>query len=248
MTQMVKIYADRKMFRQLIFTILIFLVLLVLWVGFWLLWKRTLLGSPEYRLKPERFHLSEHPPWIPATLVHEILTTAKFGPNESVLDAKLPAKIAVAFAANPWVQKVIKVQIKYPAEVYVDLEYRSPVCLVQLPGGHGFYPVDANGILLPTDYFTQGTKEENDERMNAFLFVEGAPSNPIGYFGDSWGDPTVEKAAKIAADRGPNARAEGFVAIKILIEQKENPAAIRWDPQPPKYQLVTEDGRVIDCE
>jgi len=226
------------MFRKILFTILILLVLLVLWVGFWLLWKRTLLGSPEYHLKPERFHLSEHPPWIPKTLVHEILTTAKFRPNESVLDVGLSKKIAAAFAANPWIQKVQKVQIKYPGEVYVDLDYRSPVCLVELPGGNGFYPVDANGILLPTDYFTQGTKEENDERMNAFLFVEGAPSNPIGAPGDPWGDSAVEKAAKIAAQLGSNARAEGIVSIKILIEQKENPAAIRWDPQPPEFQLV----------
>jgi len=154
----------------------------------------------------------------------------------------------VAFAANPWVQKVRKVQIKYPAEVYVDLDYRSPVCLVQVPGGAGSYPVDANGILLPTDYFTQGTAEEIAEKKNAFLFVEGAPSNPIGSFGDPWGDPSVEKAAKIAALLGSDAKTRGIVSIKILIAQKENPAAVLWDPPQPEFQLLTEDGRVFEWE
>ena len=234
------------MFRQLIFTILILLVLLCLWGGLWLRWKRDLLHSEEYCLNPGRFHLSEHPPWIPETLVHEVLMAAKFGPEESVLDEKLPEKLAVAFAANSWIQKVRSVQIMYPAEVFVDLEYRSPVCLVELPGGHWLYPVDADGVLLPTDYFTRGTEEEIVEKKNAFLLVEGAPSNPIGSFGDPWGDSSVEKAAKLAAKLGANAKTRGITSIKILIAQKDNPSAILWDAQPPKFQVVAADGRVFD--
>jgi len=163
----------------------------------------------------------------------------------SVLDKKLPEKLAAVFTANPWVAKVRKVQIHYPARVDLDLEYRSPICLVELPGGHGFYPVDASGILLPTEYFTQGTPEENAERMNSLLFVVGTLTNPIGSFGDPWGDPVVEKAAKIADLLGHDAQARGIVSIKILSEPKESLSVNRWDPQPTEFQLITENGDVF---
>jgi len=231
------------MFRQLIFTILVVGLLLGAWWGLWSIWKYGLLHSSAYLLNPKRFHLPDHPPWIPETLVYEVLTAAKFAPKESVVDAKLPERIAVAFRANPWVQTVRSVQIKYPAEVYVELDYRNPVCLVELPSGKRFYPVDANGILLPTNYFTQGTREEIEEKKSAFLFVVGTPSNPIGSFGDSWGDSVVEKAAKIAAMLGENAKTWGIVSIKILTEQNDHPDAIRWNTQPAEFQLVAENGR-----
>ena len=234
-----------KMSRQLLFAILTIVLCLGIWWGLWSIWKYSLLHSQEYRLKPGRFHLSEPPPWIPETLVHDVLATAKFGAKESVLNKKLPERLAVAFKANPWVQKVRKIQIKYPAEVYVELDYRSPVCLVELPGGHGFYPVDADGIFLPADYFTQGTQEEKAEKMSPFPFVVGTPSNPIGSIGDPWGDSAVGKAAKIAALLGTNAKNWGIVSIKILTAPKEGPFAISWNVPPPEFQLVAGNGHTF---
>ncbi|MCL2303829.1 MAG: hypothetical protein FWC43_00635 [Planctomycetaceae bacterium] len=233
------------MSRQLLFAILIILLFLGFWWGLWSLWKRDLLHSEKYRLAPERFHLSEPPPWIPTTLVHDALTAAKLGPQESVLDAELPEKLAAAFAANPWIERVRKVQIRYPAEVYVELDYRSPVCLVELPNGNGFYPVDANGILLPPNYFMQGSEEEIAEKMNAFPYVVGTPSNQIGSLGDPWGDSSVEKAAKIAAMLGSDAKIGGVASIRILAEPRDGSFTIRWNAPPPEFQLVATNGRVF---
>jgi len=233
------------MFRQVFITILVFFLFLGIGWGVWSIGKRGLLQLPEYRLEAGRFHLSEPPPWIPETLVYDVLTTAKFGLEESVLDKRLPERLAVAFTANPWIHKVRKIQIKYPAEVYVELEYRNPVCLVSLPDGNGFYPVDAYGILLPTDYFTQGTSKEIAEKMNAFPLVVGTPSNPSGSLGDPWGNSAVEKAAKITAMLGVDAKPWGVVSIRILTTPKEEPFMTSWNTQPPEFQLVAENGRVF---
>jgi len=234
------------MVRQVVFTIFVLLLFTGILLGLWSSWKYDLLYSEKYRLDPRRFHLPESPPWIPETFVYEVLTAAKFGQKESVLDKKLPERLAAAFAANPWVHQFRKVLIQYPAEIYVDLDYRSPVCLVELPGGSGFYPVDAYGTLLPADYFTQGTREEIAEKMNPFPFVVGTPSNPIGSFGDSWGDSSVEKAARIAAMLGENAGVQGIVSIQILVAPKENLFTIQWEPEPPQFQLIAENGHVFD--
>jgi len=233
------------MFRQLFLTILVLLVFLGLGWGLWLLWKDELLYSQKYRLEPGRFHLSEPPPWIPETLVHDVLTTAKFGAAESVLDAKLPERIAAAFTVNPWILRVQRVQIKYPAEVYVELDYRSPVCFVMLPDESGFYPVDEYGVFLPADYFKRGTPEERAEKMNAFPLVVGTPSNPSGSVGSPWGHSAVEKAARIATMLGANAKTWGVVSIRILTSQGEEPFAVSWSPPPPEFQLVAENGRVF---
>ena len=228
------------MFRQLFITILVILLFAAIWWWVGAIWNRHLLHLPEYRLEAGRFHLSEPPPWIPETLVHDVLTTAKFGPEESVLDKKLPERLAAAFAANPWVERVRKVQIRYPAEVYVELDYRSPVCLVELPNGEGFYPVDAYGILLPPDYFMADT-----ERIHLFPLVTGTPSNPMGSYGDAWGNSAVGKAARIAAMLGEDAKIGGVASIRILTEPKGTLSTFRWEVPPPEFQLVAENGRVF---
>ena len=234
------------MFRQIFCTIFVVAFFAGIWFGLWSAWKNELLRSEQYRLDPARFHLPPPLPWIPETLVHEVLLAANFEADESVLDTKLPEKLAAAFKANPWVLKVRKVQIQYPAEIFVELEYRSPVCLVELPNGDGFYPVDSQGVLLPTDYFTQGTPKEIAEKMDAFVHVTDAPSNPIGSFGDAWGHPAVEKAAKIAALLGKDAELWGIVAIRILTEKKAEEFALSWNTQPPQFQLLAANGHAFD--
>ncbi len=234
------------MSRQVLFTLLVVAVLVGLWFGLWSTWKTDLLHSEEYRLDPARFHLPRRPVWVPETLVHDVLLSAGLNRLESVLDAKLPEKLSAAFSLNPWVRKVRKVQIKYPAEVYVDLDYRRPVCLVQLPDDSGFYPVDSEGILLPTDYFTRGSPQEIAEKMSELLLVVGAPSSPIGSFGDTWGESSVEKAAQLADLLGEDAKLWGIDTLRIITDPKANSLALSWEVQPPKYRLITGNGRTVE--
>ena len=234
------------MLRQIFFTILVVALFAGIWFGLWSVWKNELLRSEQYQLHSAQFHLPPPLPWIPETLVRDVLLTAKFDSDESVLDAKLPEKLAAAFQANPWVLKVQKVQIQYPAEIFVELDYRSPVCLVELPEGNGFYPVDSQGVLLPTDYFTQGTPEEIAEKMDAFVHVTDTPSNPIGSFGDTWGNSAVEKAAQIAALLGEDAKPWGIVAIRIIADKRTDEFALSRPTQPPRFQLFAANGRLFD--
>ncbi len=232
--------------RQIFFTLLVVAVLIGIWFGLWSIWKTDLLHSEEYRLDPSRFHLPQQPAWVPESLVHDVLLSAGLNRVESVLDAKLPEKLSAAFTLNPWVRKVRKVQIKYPAEIYVDLDYRRPVCLVQLPDNNGFYPVDAGGILLPTDYFTRGTPDEIAAKMSEFLLVTGAPSSPIGSFGDAWGEPSVEKAAQLAGLLGEDAKSWGINSLRIITDKRAGTLVLSWEIEPPKYQLVAPNGRTVD--
>ena len=72
-------------------------------------------------------------------------------------DDKLTEQIANAFSLHPWVAKVTRVTKRHPsstnpAAVKVELVYRQPVCMVEVPGG--VLAVDAEGVLLPSEDFS----------------------------------------------------------------------------------------------
>jgi hypothetical protein len=123
-----------------------------------------------------------------------------------LLDEDLPARLAAAFAAHPWVEKVERVEVQVP-HVRVQLTHRVPVLVV--PSVPLEYPndrtrwieactakggsplsgrvVDRNGILLPAQF---------DAEMPALFAKVSEPSNGQG---SRWGDPRVEAAAAVAA-------------------------------------------------
>ena len=70
----------------------------------------------------------------------------------SILDDELVQKIQTAFSLHPWVANVTHVTKRHPAHVDVELEYRKPVAMVEVHenGSDGLYPVDTDGVLLPS--------------------------------------------------------------------------------------------------
>ena len=96
------------------------------------------------------------PEWINADVVAEALRDASLNGRLSLLDDDLCPRLAKAFALHPWVSKVARVEKRAGPSVEVVLEYRRPACMVEVSEGGepGLFPVDTQGVLLPTSGFT----------------------------------------------------------------------------------------------
>ena len=157
-------------------------VLAALFVGgAWLAWsklKDRILAN--YRLDPAQVEITQQPPWIQQSDVRaEVFRNPTLDGPLSLMDDDLADRIANAFARHPWVERVQQV-IKKPGSVKVDLVYRKPACMVEVPGG--FQPVDAAGVLLPMVDFSQV------EVTHYLLLVraeERGPTMPPGRFRSS---------------------------------------------------------------
>jgi hypothetical protein len=163
--------------------------------GVWFAWakfKDRILGSSEYRIGPEQVEISPpQPPWIPTSDIRaEVFRSPALDGSLSIMDDGLADRIAGAFARHPWVANVSRVTKQYGA-VKVELAYRKPVCMVEVPGG--VQPIDAEGVLLPSADFSS---VEVSRYPRLLLHPERGPTVPPG---SRWGDPMVVGGAEIAA-------------------------------------------------
>ncbi|MGL6225696.1 MAG: cell division protein FtsQ/DivIB [Thermoguttaceae bacterium] len=206
-----------------------------IWLGLWHFWKENLYQTAEYQLRADRITLVPSPPdWVPSTFILQVLRSSSLDMGETVLDRKLPEKIAAAFSASPWINRVKQVKIHYPAQIDIELEYRAPCCLVAVPNESGYYPVDSKGILLPTEYFIS-----KPEKMGDYLIVSGIGSFPIGSIGDHWGDNVVEDAAQIAALLGEDAKKWGISGLHAL------PRTLSQSNARIRFELTSQSGKRI---
>jgi hypothetical protein len=161
--------------------------------GGWYLAKTPITANPVYRLSADKITVTPPPPWVSDHFVNDVLQSSGLLTNASMFDKTLPQKLAQAFAAYPWIEQVEKAELRYPSGADVRLSYRSPVALVEIPS-QGHYPVDGNGILLPTDYFISVAPEKQGD----YPLIQGIRSVPLGAVGTPWGDPIVHDAAQLA--------------------------------------------------
>ncbi len=150
--------------------------------------------SPTYRLKASDVRITPPPASVPRNLVERAVGTAGLTKDVSILNRDLLPALAAAFAAEPWVKRVVRLQKGLPAHVAVELEYRVPVAVVEVR--NGVYPIDEEGVLLPPQDVTPAAARR-------LPLVTGVVSDPAGPAGKAWGDPVVSGAAKIAAAVGP---------------------------------------------
>ena len=177
---------------------LIVLVLGGLFFGGWYLaWDKVrsrVMNSGENRVGPAQVEITPPPKWINSDIRGEVFREPSLGGPLSIMDDDLTDRIAAAFALHPWVARVRSVKKQAPALVKVDLEYRQPVCMVEVPGG--LLPVDAEGVLLPSGDFSP-------IEAGRYPRVVGVDRKPTGPAGRRWGDACVIGGAEIAAAFGP---------------------------------------------
>ncbi len=106
-----------------------------------------------------------------------------------LLDEQLASQLAEAFAAHPWVEQVVQIQILSPRRIHARLIYRKPALAVKLTGlpDASVRVVDAHGVLLPTNAPAEGLPEMS-------LKGKEAP----GRAGKAWDNPTILEASRIA--------------------------------------------------
>lgn len=159
------------------------------WHAVWQMVSDQVTESDHYRITFEDIEISPLPAWIRADVRAEVVRDAGLESPLSLLDAELAGRLHRAFALHPWVAHVNRV-VKLPAgKVQIDLVYRRPVCMVEVPGG--LFPVDDHGVLLPSADFSP----QEASRYPRVAGINPATAGPVG---TKWPDPRVIGASGIA--------------------------------------------------
>jgi hypothetical protein len=187
-------------------------------------------GGADYQLTLDDIEITPAPSWIRSDVKAEALRDGSLDEPLPLADEDLAERIAKAFALHPWVATVERVSKRYPAGATVELVYRRPVAMVEVPDG--LFPVDRDGVLLPSADFT-ATEARNYPR------IAGAPSQPFGPVGTSWNDPTVTAGAKIAEQLEPIWKELGLYQIRPMAEATQSHSIARH------FELITRSGATI---
>ncbi len=186
----------------------------------------------EYRLTPDEITITPQPPWVHGDIRADVLREQGLETGLSILDDQLVETLRQAFSLHPWVARVERVAKRYPAHVEVELTYRRPAAMVEVPGG--LYPIDVDGVLLPT----------NGDFPSLVVFsyprLAGIESTPLETVGRPWGDPIVTGGARIGAALQPHWGAFNLRAIRWV-----KPAAGSDSSAPALYELITAGGNLI---
>jgi hypothetical protein len=210
------------------------LVLALLAYGGWRLWNRVeehVLLRPEYTLEPHQVQIPPAPPWIRADVKLEALRDGSLDGRLSILDDRLAERLADAFALHPWVARVEHVTKHYPSRVTIELVYRRPAAMVEVPGG--LFPVDEEATLLPSADFTA-------VEARRYPRLVGIDSQPLGPVGTPWGDRSVVEAARIAV-----ALREVWHDLRLRSVRRVAPASTGFSVEQAEYELITENGTTI---
>lgn len=196
-------------------------------------------NSPEYTIVADSIEISTPTPeWIRTDVRAEVVRNGSLE-GLSSLDRQLTVKVFQAFAMHSWVEEVKRVSKQPLNKVVVDLKYRKPVAMVEVVvnGAPGLFPVDRNGVLLPTADF-------REQDVSKYIRISVPGSRPTGTLGEPWGDPRIHSAACLAAILQPrweelglyriaiNETAGGSGIAPVLEIQSRDGARVLWGTAP----------------
>ena len=198
----------------------------------WHRWGTEHVASRYSGIDPTMIRVTEPPAFVRTNVVKAVYRdTAMEG--LSLLDRQATAKIASAFSMHPWVRNVMGVR-KLPGGVIdVRLEYRTPVAMVHVfkPDPNDtrsyFFPVDADGVLLPTSEFAQAETRQ-------FIYIEVPGVYSTNAVGTPFGDERVEAAARLAEILLPYRDEAQIRSIGIHGDPRQN--------EVPQLELMTYSG------
>lgn len=183
-------------------------------------------------LDPSQIQVTDPPEHVRTNIVKAVYRDTAME-DLSLLDRQATAKIASAFSMHPWVRSVVGVR-KLPSGVIdVRLEYRTPVAMVHVfkPDRNDtrsyFFPVDGEGILLPTTEFARAETTQ-------FLFIEVPGVYSTNDAGTPFGDRRVEAAAKLAELLQPYREEAQLRSIGVHGDRRQT--------ETPQLELTTQSG------
>ena len=219
---------QRLFWRQTLYAALI----LVTTVAVWGLLRDRVTADPVYQVGRRNIFILNPPKWVPPTFVAEVIAgrSELAGKKLNLTDPALPEELYRAFDAHPWVRSVESIVFQYPSRILVQLEFRRPVAIVEVPSEHygkkyqgGVFQIDAEGVLLATDYLTASV-EADPESVYHYLWISGIESTPMGAAGEPWNDPLLNEAALLAEFLADDFERLGI--RKIHVRASNNPEAL----------------------
>jgi hypothetical protein len=198
----------------------------------WHRWGSIHVASQYGGIDPMLIQVSEPPPFVRTNVVKAVYRDTAME-SLSMLDRQATAKIASAFSMHPWVRNVISVR-KLPGGVIdVRLEYRTPVAMVHVfkpnesDARSYFFPVDGEGILLPTAEFAQAETRH-------FIYIEVPGVYTTNAIGTPFGDRRVEAAARLAEVLSPYREQAQIRSIGVHGDPRQTDV--------PQLELTTQAG------
>ena len=178
---------------------LVVVCMLVAVGGAFAVWRSVrshVLATEQYWLTADEIEITKQPGWVRTNIKADVARDAGLVGELTILDDDFAERTHQAFSLHPWVAEVTRVTKTYPARVRVDLVYREPVAMVELPG-EGLLPIDAQGVHLPIGDFAK-------VEIPRYPRVARLNTTPLSDTpGTEWGDARVVGAAKIAAELKP---------------------------------------------
>jgi hypothetical protein len=217
---------------------LVFVVVTVGLVASWNRWGRTVVTRPLYRIALENIQLTPPPPWVRANVAAEVYRDSALHELTS-FHKDLTIRVYQAFELHAWIAKVKRVSKHPPARLEIDVEYRRPVALVEVPRGvlpdgeWGLIAVDREAVVLPSRDFMQ-----DDVEKYLWLNIPGIP--PCGLAGTQWGDSRVAGAAQIAELLDDSWREWNLFRIQL-----SGNTDATWRRGPPIYEIETRGHKRI---
>jgi hypothetical protein len=137
--------------RALVVATLLLAALLAVGSLAWRSWSRSLGSRDEYRITADRIRLTPPPAWLKANVAAQALEDSGLSGSLSLIDAKLLSRLVEALELHPWIDRVTRVEKRYPALVIADVTYRLPFAAAESRGDDRVMlcPVDAAGVRLP---------------------------------------------------------------------------------------------------
>ena len=216
--------------RPFALAVLAGVVLLGGWHVLWRAVRDDVLSSDCYYMTAEDIEITPPPPWIHSDIQAEVFRGLSLDGPVSIMEDDTNRRIADAFSMHPWIARVHPIRKYHPARVTVEVEYRRPVCMVDVQGG--LRPVDVHGVSLPCGDFSP-------IEASRYPRLIGIQTVPVGPVGTRWGDERVVGGAEIAGALGAAWRELG---LKRIVP-RENKG--RGHGEPFVYELVARGGTRI---
>ncbi len=178
--------------RPLLFVVVILAVFGAVWYAAWMKVRGVAGQAPDMTVSTVL--ITPPPVWVRRDVAADVLEELRRDQTLSLLDDALIDRAAAAFERQPWVARVVRIGKRHPAAIEAELEYRRPVCMVEVPGG--LIPVDAEGTVLPTEGFTS---VEAAKYPHLGDVGRQTPSLP----GRRWPDARVVAGASVAVALSP---------------------------------------------
>ncbi|WZO96838.1 hypothetical protein EP7_003843 [Isosphaeraceae bacterium EP7] len=113
-------------------------------------------GQDTYQIRFDEIELTpKPPPWIQSGargILESVQRDGHWNRPISLLDPAEPENLYRSFALDsPWVERVVRVEPRFPRQLTVELRYREPVAYVSWKDPTENYVIDGDAVILPLD-------------------------------------------------------------------------------------------------